>query len=159
MTRARLHHCDKCNERSSVWKRTAMGKFFEYCTNKGCPSNRKEVSPSEKIVLDKSETSSIIGTHTPQNDGMNSKSGTIGKSGTTQMTYKDAEILIAEGRKLGYRGTDWEQSFLQRLEAMQPVFLLPADSAAVEEFYRRATGGGFRTNKRSLARMPAESEF
>ena len=76
------------------------------------------------------------------------------------MTYKDAKILIQEARNLGYRGTDWEQSFLRRLEAMQPVFLLPADSATVEEFYRRATGGSFRTGKRSLFHAPSgDMEF
>jgi hypothetical protein len=128
MTRTPLHYCDRCREKSEVWKRTLDGKHFSYCITPGC----------EKKHLDKIESCSSIVSITPENNG---------KIGTTQMTYQDAEILIAEGRKLGYRGTDWEQSFLQRLEAMQPVFLLPEDAASVTEFYRRATGGGFRTGK------------
>jgi len=70
------------------------------------------------------------------------------------MTYRDAKILIDEARNLGYRGTDWEQSFLQRLEAMQPAFLLPRDATIVENIYRNATGGGFRTNKRKQSTSP-----
>lgn len=81
------------------------------------------------------------------------------KSGTNQMTYRDAEILIAEARNLGYRGTDWEQQFLARIELMRPAFLLPEDATSVEEFYRRASGGSYRTNKRSLARIPNTEGF
>lgn len=145
MTAQSLHNCDKCHEQSEVWGRTATGAHFSYCINKSCPSNRK-------IVLDKTEPSSIIKNTTPETD--TPEKITPGFEGTTQMTYRDAKILIDEGRNLGYRGTDWEQSFLQRLEAMQPVFLLPEDAKAVEEFYRRATGGGFRTRKRSLMKTP-----
>jgi len=143
MTAQSLHNCDKCHEQSEVWKRTLDGKHFAYCINTGCPSNRKK-------LLDKNRESSTIDFTTPETV----IPGNIQTIGTTQMTYRDAKILIDEGRKLGYRGTDWEQSFLQRLEAMQPVFLLPEDAKVVEEFYRRATGGGFRTGKRSLMRTP-----
>ena len=138
-----LHHCDKCNERTEVWKRTLDGTFFCYCINRGCPSNRAK-------TIDKTGNCGILNSHTPETTTPDITTG------TTQMTYRDAEILIHEGRKLGYHGTDWEQSFLQRLEAMQPVILLPEDASVVEEFYRRATGGGYRTNKRSLSRTPAD---
>ena len=66
-----------------------------------------------------------------------------GKSGG-KMYYKDAKILIDEAKKLGYHGTDWEQGFLARLEAMSPDILRPEDALSVEEFYRRAAGGNFR---------------
>jgi hypothetical protein len=58
------------------------------------------------------------------------------------MTYKEAEALITEGHKLGYRGSDWEKNFIARLELMQPAILDPRDEASVTEFYRRASGGG-----------------
>lgn len=61
-----------------------------------------------------------------------------------RMTYAEAKALIEEARKLGYRGTDWEQGFVARLEAMQPAVLLPEHARSVEEFYRRATDGGNR---------------
>ena len=57
------------------------------------------------------------------------------------MTYTEAEALIQEARKLGYRGTEWEIGFLARLEAMQPAVLTDADALSVTEFYRRAAGG------------------
>jgi hypothetical protein len=126
MTRNILHYCDRCGEKSEVWKRTPDGVFFTYCINKSCPSNRK-------ISIDKIPNGMYDAFITPQNIGTE-----------IQMTYRDASILIAEGRKLGYRGTDWEQSFLGRLEAMRPDTLLPEDANSVVEFYRRATGGGHR---------------
>ncbi|MFH1247930.1 MAG: hypothetical protein V1490_02110 [Candidatus Omnitrophota bacterium] len=60
------------------------------------------------------------------------------------MNYRDAKILIDEARHLGYHGSDWEQGFLARLEAMRPAVLRPQDAASVEEFYKRAAGGGDR---------------
>jgi len=143
--RNQLHHCDRCRERSEVWKRDSDGKFFTYCITPGCQKN----------FLDRNISGGTIGNTTPENKTGQKDPGSERSEGT-QMTYRDAKILITEARKLGYRGTDWEQSFLQRLEAMQPVILLPEDASVVEEFYRRATGGGYRTNKRSLSRTPAD---
>lgn len=60
------------------------------------------------------------------------------------MTFAEAEILITEAHRLGYRGTDWERAFIQRLEALQPAVLLPKDAVSVNEFYKRAAGGGSR---------------
>lgn len=57
------------------------------------------------------------------------------------MNYKEAEALISEAHKLGYRGTEWEQRLISRLSLMQPAVLLPQDAASVTEFYRRAAGG------------------
>jgi len=57
------------------------------------------------------------------------------------MFWKDANVLITEARKLGYRGTDWEQSFIAQLELLQPATLTDAQAKSVTEFYRRAAGG------------------
>ena len=57
------------------------------------------------------------------------------------MNYQEAEALISEAHKLGYRGTEWEQGFISRLSLMQPAVLLPGDATSVTEFYRRAAGG------------------
>lgn len=60
------------------------------------------------------------------------------------MTFKEAETLITEAHKLGYRGTDWEQGFITQLETRHPYILTNAESQSVIEFYRRAANGGKR---------------
>jgi hypothetical protein len=66
------------------------------------------------------------------------------------MKWPEAEALITEAHKLGYRGTDWEKGFIARLELMQPAVLLSEDAKSVEEFYRRASGGGHKVFRKTI---------
>ena len=58
------------------------------------------------------------------------------------MTWAEAKVIIEEARKQGYRGTDWERGFIANLEFRQPDPLSEKQALSLQEFYRRATGGG-----------------
>ena len=58
------------------------------------------------------------------------------------MTLSDAIILIDEAHKLGYYGTEWERAFISRIQQRPHGRLTSDESQSVQEFYRRATGGG-----------------
>ena len=134
-----LHYCSNCMEYTEVWKRDKSGKFFCYCINKSCNSRR------DKKVLDNPTDCATMESSQPKLS-VNEES----------MTFNEAKILIDEAHKCGYKGTEWEQAFLCRLESMQPMILRPEDALSVQEFYRRATGGGYRIQRTRYKSVEAE---
>ena len=141
-----LHWCSDCHEVSEVWKRDKQNKFFCYCINRSCRRYQKPNGSNQNNSLDK----------IPGSDTMESTQAKVSEQNENTMTFNEAKILIEEARKCGYRGTEWEQGFLARLESMQPVVLRPEDALSVQEFYRRATGGGFRIQRSRYKTQEAE---
>ena len=74
------------------------------------------------------------------------------------MISKEAIILIEQVKNLGYKANDWEKNFilsiltLAQRDPNRPLSY--KQSTAVENIYRKATGGGSYQNKQYGYRRP-----
>ena len=63
------------------------------------------------------------------------------------MFWHEAKALIDEARALKYKGNEWERNFIARLERTQPAELWPGDAQNLNNYYRKAAGGGVYVRK------------